>query len=55
MNYLSLLSGKKTYLVALVMVLYAVVYYGVQENDWGAAGKMVLEALGLAGLRNGVK
>lgn len=54
------LGGKKTYIVAAVAVLYAVVFIGLDLDgnpsvpDWGAAFAYILAALGLSGLRAGV-
>lgn len=48
------LSGSKTYIVAAVMVAYAIVEWwnGAMMQD--QAAQMVLNALGLGGLRAGV-
>lgn len=46
------LKGKKTYIVAVVMICYAIAFLGWYNGDWSSAGKMVLEAMGMAGLRN---
>lgn len=50
-NYL---KGKKTYIVAFGMVVYAVLVLGVGHNDWVGAWQLTLQAAGLAGLRAGV-
>ena len=49
------LKGKKSYIVASVSVVYAVVVVGWQGGDWGAASEVILAALGLAGLRDAIK
>lgn len=58
MNYLKylfgLLSGKKTYIVAIVTVLYAIVVVGIGQNDWSGAVALILGASGLGALRHGV-
>jgi len=48
------LAGKKTYLIAAAMILYAVcgLLLGYTEPD--AAITLILEALALAGLRLGI-
>ena len=46
------LQGKKTYAVAVIMLVYAVAVEGFFKNDWNSAGQIILQALGLAGLRN---
>jgi len=54
------LSGKKTYVVALVAILYAVVFIGLDLDatpsvpNWNEAFVYILAALGLGGLRAGV-
>jgi hypothetical protein len=48
------LKGYKTYIVVVAMILYAVIVLGWQGGDWAAAGRTVLEALGLAGIRNAI-
>lgn len=48
------LRGRKSYLVAIVSVLYAVVVVGWQGGDWVQAGQIILAALGLGALRNAI-
>lgn len=52
MSLLNRINGKKTYAVALVMALYAVVYLGWYQGDMDSAREIFLEAIGFAGLRN---
>jgi len=47
------LSGYKTYLIALAMLINAVVMF--QEGDTSGAIELGLQALGMAGLRHGVQ
>lgn len=49
------LSGYKSYAVAVVTVLYAVVIVGGQHGDWNNATQLILGALGLGALRHGMK
>ena len=49
-----MLQGKKTYIVATVMALYAIVVVGFHGGDIEAAGRLIMEAAALAGLRNGI-
>lgn len=48
------LQGRKTYIVAAVTVLYALVVVGWGGGEWHAAAELILAGLGLAGLRDGV-
>lgn len=48
------LTGKKTYIVALAMVVHAVVVTGWQGKDWSSAWNEITVAGGFAGLRAGV-
>jgi len=48
------LKGKKTYIVAGVMVIYALVIIGWNGGDWGEAYKLILEATGIGTLRAGI-
>lgn len=52
---LSSLRGKKTYLVALAMFVWALVGYFGDKLGGEEASKLLLEALGLAALRSGMK
>ena len=49
------LRGRKSYLVALVTIVYAVVVIGWGGSDWNAAAELVLAGLGLGALRHGIK
>ena len=48
-------DGKKTYIVAIVMFLYAVVIEGWQNHNWQVAIDLVLNASGLGALRSALK
>ena len=50
---LAFLAGRKTYLVCIVTVAYALVQ-GWQSGDWQGEIPMILAALGAAGLRSGI-
>lgn len=50
----SKLKGWKTYGIAATMVVYAVVVVGFHGGDWASAGKLILEAMAMAGLRNAI-
>lgn len=50
----SKVDGYKTYAVAIATVLYAVLYYGLDQHDWGTAATMALGAGGLGALRHGM-
>lgn len=47
----NLLIGKKTYLIALVSIVYGIVAYGVQDHNWYGAAKFILAGSGAASLR----
>jgi len=51
---MNFLKGKKTYLVALLMVLYAAFGLLLGDLNQEKTIHLVLEALGLAGLRNAI-
>ena len=51
----SFLDGKKTFIVAAVLFLQAVVVTGWQNGDWNAAIDQALLALGLGALRDGIR
>ncbi|MDE2020616.1 MAG: hypothetical protein KGJ13_09800 [Patescibacteria group bacterium] len=53
-NFLASLSGYKTYIVAIATVFYAAVEYWDGTLNQAAAVGMVLGALGLGALRNGI-
>lgn len=48
------IDGYKTYLVAIVSVIYAIVGLGFGHNDWTSAVTMILGSSGLGTLRHGV-
>lgn len=48
------MSGYKTYLVALAMIVYAWAGVALGKTDPAHAIDLTLEALALAGLRNGI-
>ena len=50
-----LLKGKKSYIVASVAVLYAVIVVGWQGGDWHGSAQLVLAALGLGSVRHAIK
>lgn len=45
-------NGFKTYIVAVVTLLYAIGYYGFGQNDWGTAITLILGSSGLGALRH---
>lgn len=49
---LNLVNGYKTYAVAVVTIVYAVVFYGLGQNDWGTAVTLVLGSSGVGALRH---
>lgn len=51
---LEFLSGKKTYTVAFLMIVYAVSGYFVHQLTQDQASIIVFNALGFAGLRSAV-
>ncbi len=53
MNSLArVLKGKKTYIVAALIVVYAIIFRGFGANDWNTASGMSSTALIGACLRN---
>lgn len=48
------LHGKKTYLIAVAMIVYSVSSYFLGQENAGFDIRAILEALGLAALRSGV-
>lgn len=50
-NIINFLDGKKSYIVAAVTFLYAVVIVGWQQNNWSAAFDLILGSGGLASIR----
>ena len=51
---LTFIQGKKTYIVAGLMCIYAVVGYFLGKETPDELVKMILEALAVAGLRAGI-
>ena len=49
------MSGKKTNTVVVIMIVYAWVGVFLNKEDPSHAVQVTLEALGLAGLRSGIK
>lgn len=47
-------KGKKTYIIAVATLCYALGGAVAGFHDWGVAIPLILGALGLAGLRNGI-
>lgn len=54
MRFVDFLQGKKTYFVATVMALHAVVITGWQQKNWGAAYTELVAAGGLVGVRSAI-
>ena len=48
------LKGKKTYIVAFLLLLEGVIVEGLINGDWTSGMQRILEALALFGLRAGV-
>lgn len=46
------LKGKKTYIVAALIIVYAIIFRGFGANDWNTASGMISTALIGACLRN---
>lgn len=51
---MNFLVGKKTFIVAAVMALHAIVVTGWLNNQWVEAQQEFLTACGLVGLRLGI-
>ncbi len=52
---MELIKGKKTYIVCVVAILYAIAGVWLGDLELAHAGEVVLTALGAAGLRHGMK
>ena len=52
---MALLAGKKTYLVCVLAIVYAVSAYLTGNIEFDNAVQLVLAAAGGAALRNGIK
>ncbi len=48
------LDGKKTYLAAIAYVVFAVIGVVIGEHDLNTAGRLVIEAAMVSGLRKGI-
>ncbi len=48
------LQGRKTYIIAALTIIYAVVVDGLINNDLGTAADKIMIGLGLGTLRAGV-
>jgi len=48
------LNGKKTYIVAVLTIIYAVTGAAIGKIDWNTAVGIILAALGMSGLRHGI-
>ncbi len=47
-------DGYKTYGIALITIVYALVVTGYQQHDWSTAITVCLGASGLGALRHGI-
>jgi hypothetical protein len=54
-NILTFLDGKKTFLVSIVTIIYALTVIGWMNNSWNEAMDMIFAALGISALRSGIK
>lgn len=52
MRTVNWLNGKKTYFVAAVLALHALIVEGWVNNDWSAAQQELLAAAGMGSLRH---
>jgi hypothetical protein len=48
---MNFLNGKKSYIAAAAMLIFAVVIQGWQNGDWQGAIKSALESLSVFGIR----
>jgi hypothetical protein len=53
-NIISWTAGKKTYTVAFLMVVYAIIGFYLHQLTQEQMMTFILNALGFAGLRNGI-
>lgn len=51
---MNFLTGKKTYIIAIGMILYAALGYAFHYVPGDMAWSIVLQALAIAGLRKGI-
>ena len=49
----SMLNGKKTYIICVLMLIYAISAFALGKIDANQAWQIILEALAIAGLRHG--
>lgn len=49
-----MLNGKKTYLIAVLIIIYAVAFRGLGANDWNTALGMISTALIGMSLRDAI-
>ena len=50
----SWINGKKTYIVAAGMMIYALLSVWMGNSDWNHAADLIWQAAAVAGLRHGV-
>jgi len=48
------LSGKKAYIVGIIMILYGAIYVGWETGDWKTAWESILGGMAIMGLRAGI-
>ena len=48
-------NGNKTYLVAGLLILYAVIGVFIGQMEWGHALELILAGLGVFGFRSAIK
>jgi len=48
------MNGRKTYIVGIAMIVYAVAGVASQSHDFNSAIELILEALAIMGLRHGI-
>jgi len=48
------MNGRKTYIVGIAMIVYAVAGVASQSHDFSSAIELILEALAIMGLRHGI-
>ena len=54
-DYLEWLKGKKSYILTVATILYAITGYAIQLHDQEAMMILILGALGISSVRHGVK
>lgn len=55
MNFIESLKGSKTYIVAVLTALYAILGFNLGHLDANTTVQLLLAAAGLAGLRGGIE